>query len=421
MGSLRRFGLRAIAESTGINTLIETGTGLGGSVEWSLRCGFGEVFSVELEPKLYAQSVSKFANKPNVHLREGDSVAFLRTLGTMRSRPKLIFLDAHFAGGADFGLSSYNVSQQAPKSFPLLEEVRALQEVFGPNDVLIVDDARMYQPGLFQLGECPDFARRWHDMDKLEALFEFWSDTHFMSTLDHDHGYFVLAPIAYEEMLPKWLNLLPHDGDLQQFTCHQGIPGVTSISILRRVHDARFATRYFVGDGLDIGGGMDSLALCREFFPLIKHLFVYDQNHGDAQLLQNVPDDSFDFAYSSHCLEHLRNPVEALENWLRVIRPGGALVVQVPDEDLYEQGTWPSRFNSDHKMTFTIGKSSSWSPVSVNVLELINQFVGRAEPLSVALMDHGYRYGLRDGSFDQTRTPAAESAIEFVLRKRAQS
>jgi SAM-dependent methyltransferase len=175
----------------------------------------------------------------------------------------------------------------------------------------------------------------------------------------------------------------------QERTIRSGISGVTSISILRRVHDARFATRYFRGDGIDVGGGIDSIALYQELFPGIRNCFVYDQQHGDAQLLANVRDASFDFLYSSHCLEHLRDPVEALRNWLRVVKPGGHLVVEVPDEDLYEQGHWPSRF------------------------------AGEAQVLSAQLLDQGFRYGLAGRNFDQTRTPSAECGIEFVLRKLA--
>jgi SAM-dependent methyltransferase len=136
--------------------------------------------------------------------------------------------------------------------------------------------------------------------------------------------------------------------------------GVTAISMLRRAHDARFATRYFRGDGIDVGGGWDSLSLCKELFPLIGHVFIYETEHGDAQMLANVGDATFDFLYSSHCLEHLRDPGEALHNWIRVVKPGGFLVIDVPDEDLYEQGIWPSLFNPDHKLTFTIGKAQSW-------------------------------------------------------------
>ncbi|AZG14084.1 MULTISPECIES: class I SAM-dependent methyltransferase [Cupriavidus] len=197
----------------------------------------------------------------------------------------------------------------------------------------------------------------------------------------------------------------------------QNIPGATSISILRRVHDSRYATRYFVGDGLDVGGGIDSIALFAEMFPAMRHVFVFDRQHGDAQYLERVPDASFDFVYSSHCLEHVVDPSVAIRHWIRVVKPGGYLVIQVPDEDLYEQGHWPSRFNSDHKHTFTMFKMRSWSPVSINVLDFVRAISDAVTPLSIFRVDIGVRPSLLDGSFDQTRTPSAECAIEFILQK----
>jgi SAM-dependent methyltransferase len=195
--------------------------------------------------------------------------------------------------------------------------------------------------------------------------------------------------------------------------------GGTSISQQRRAFDARFATRWFVGVGLDVGGGGDSLGLYTELFPGIRKVLLYDKEHGDAGKLDNVDDDSFDFLYSSHCLEHLSDPFEALSNWIRIVKRNGHCIVSVPDEDLYEQGIWPSQFNSDHKVSFTIDKESSWSPVSVNILDLLRSVRSSVRILRIETIDHAYRYRLPSevGVIDQTRTPTTESAIEFVLRK----
>jgi hypothetical protein len=417
MGSLRRFNLRAIRALAGIGALVETGTGTGDSLRWALRCGFDEIHSVEIEESLYLRSSSSFAGNKDVRLHHGNSIDFLAEVAPQIERSKLIYLDAHFAGGADFGISTYQQAVTLAESFPLLGEVAAIRGFLGSNDILIIDDARMYLPGSFQLGECPDFARQWDKSTELESLFEYWSETHVLMVLESDQGYFSLIPKHLEERVPEFLNFLPHDGDQQQFAIQEGVAGVTSISVARRIQDSRFATRYFVGAGLDVGGGRDSLALYREFFPRISSMFVYDACHGDAQELANVPDHAFDFLYSSHCLEHLRDPRIALRNWLRVVKPGGYLVIQVPDEDLYEKGHWPSQFNSDHKLTFTIAKEASWSPVSVNVLDLVRDLLAEASPLSISLIDNGYRYRLQDANFDQTRTPLAEAGIEFILAK----
>jgi SAM-dependent methyltransferase len=204
---------------------------------------------------------------------------------------------------------------------------------------------------------------------------------------------------------PSRLQLLP------------GVQGVTSISIQRRLFDARFATRWFVGAGLDVGGGADSLALFVELFPRIRNVINYDVEQGNAQLLDNVEDNSFDFLFSSHCLEHLDDPFEALGNWIRVVKPDGHLIINVPDEDLYEQGNWPSIFNNTHKSTWTIDKDESWSPVSINAFDLVRRFRDLVRPIKIELIDHGYRVSLWGTGLDQTRTPVAEAAIEIVLQK----
>jgi hypothetical protein len=98
------------------------------------------------------------------------------------------------------------------------------------------------------------------------------------------------------------------------------------------------------------------------------------------------------------------------------LKPGGHLVVTVPEEDLYEQGIWPSNKNLDHKWSFTVWKSSSWSPKSINVLNLLQGLGDAADIRSIRVEDSGYRYSL--GNFDQTLTPTSESAIEFIVRKK---
>src|SRR6266568_4143660 len=140
---------------------------------------------------------------------------------------------------------------------------------------------------------------------------------------------------------------------------------------MRRLAEPGFASRYFVGEGIDIGGGYDPLWNYHELFPFMTACQNWDVDDGDAQQMPDVPDARFDFVHSSHCLEHMADPYVALEHWFRILKPGGHLIVLVPDEDLYEQGVWPSTWNADHKRTFTLYKHESWSPVSTNVFELI--------------------------------------------------
>lgn len=59
----------------------------------------------------------------------------------------------------------------------------------------------------------------------------------------------------------------------------------------------------------------------------------------EATLLEGLPDGAYDFVLSSHCLEHLANPLAALREWQRVTRDGGHLLLILPDP----QGTFDHR------------------------------------------------------------------------------
>lgn len=188
-----------------------------------------------------------------------------------------------------------------------------------------------------------------------------------------------------------------------------------SKSIHRRMSDPNFMRKYFVGSGVDIGGRPDPLSLYAELFPLMTDVKVWDQEDGDAEFMEGVDDGTYDFVSSSHCLEHLHDPFAGMANWLRIVKPGGYLVVIVPDEDLYEQGIFPSTYNHDHKYTFTIYKQTSWSDKSVNVLDLITRLGPDARLEKVEQLNASYRFDLP--RYDQTATPVGECAIEVIIRK----
>ena len=188
-----------------------------------------------------------------------------------------------------------------------------------------------------------------------------------------------------------------------------------SKAVMRRLHDSRFATRYFIGSGIDIGCGPDPISQYSEQFPLMESCRNWDMPDGDAQYLESVDDNTFDFVHSSHCLEHMVDPKTAMTHWLRVLKPNGHLVITIPEEDLYEQGIFPSTNNDDHKWTFTIAKAKSWSNKSINLASFLAEFSDTAQILKIELLDASFRYGLQ--RFDQTLTPIGECAIEFIMRK----
>lgn len=136
------------------------------------------------------------------------------------------------------------------------------------------------------------------------------------------------------------------------------------------------------GEGLDIGAGDDPIA------PTAR---IFDLQDGDAGQIDKFLSGSYDYVFSSHCLEHLVDPPDAIRRWWSLVRPGGHLIVIVPEETLYEQGFWPSIFNDDHKATFRIIEST-WSPVSFRIQDLVAGLDGVLHQ-EVLLQNQGYFQG----------------------------
>ena len=145
--------------------------------------------------------------------------------------------------------------------------------------------------------------------------------------------------------------------------------------------------KYFSGEVLDIGCG-DNL--------VVPTALPFDKKQGDAQnILNHLKPSTFDCVHSSHSLEHMEDVPKALGQWWQLVKPGGVMIIVVPDEDLYEQGVWPSLFNQEHAATFRINKPESWSPVSYDLGELCATLPG-VQLVSLEQQDQGYDYSLQN-------------------------
>ena len=51
----------------------------------------------------------------------------------------------------------------------------------------------------------------------------------------------------------------------------------------------------------------------------------------DAETLSGIADRSLDFVIANHVLEHLEDPIGMLQSLVRVLRPGGVLLLTLPD------------------------------------------------------------------------------------------
>lgn len=164
-----------------------------------------------------------------------------------------------------------------------------------------------------------------------------------------------------------------------------------------------FFTKYIQGKGIDIGHGGT---------PLTEDCDGWEIDNGDATFIDKPPE-SYDWVYSSHVLEHLDNPGEAIQNWWKLVKPNGHLIIAVPDEDIYEDGKWPSVGNPDHRNTFTIHKDKSWSPDSINIMDLVAK-LDRHKIVYVSICDERYNY--QESPHGPTNS-RAERQVEIVVRK----
>ncbi len=84
----------------------------------------------------------------------------------------------------------------------------------------------------------------------------------------------------------------------------------------------RPALKYCKGQGLDIGAG---------YWPLPGSTPIdTDQGLGLNNKLEDIPSNSQDYVFSSHCLEHILDWEITLANWISKIRPGGVLFLYLP-------------------------------------------------------------------------------------------
>lgn len=167
----------------------------------------------------------------------------------------------------------------------------------------------------------------------------------------------------------------------------------------------------FYGKGIDIGSG--DCVSSMDGFPRVEKIEPFDINDGNANYISKYRNvNSYDFVISSHCLEHMVDPMQAIKEWFSLIKEDGHMIITVPDEDMYEHGIFPSLFNHDHKWTFTIYKKNSIHERSINLLNLLT-CLDNCKLISAEIIDDNFDYNSRS---DQT-LGSAECCIEVIIKK----
>lgn len=103
-------------------------------------------------------------------------------------------------------------------------------------------------------------------------------------------------------------------------------------------------------------------------------------------------DNAFDFVANSHVLEHVANPGRQIEEWIRIIRPGGILYMIVPDK----------RFCFDRRREVT------------SLSHLMQEFQDDVDTVSI---DHYRDYIINTNGEDGINRETSESYVEKCYKE----
>lgn len=109
------------------------------------------------------------------------------------------------------------------------------------------------------------------------------------------------------------------------------------------------AFQYLKGEGIEVGAlhaplqvpdsvkvhyvDRMSVSDLRKQYPELGAVGLVEADIVDnGETLSSIADNSWDFVIANHMIEHCQNPIGALENFLRVIKPGGLIYMGVPDK-----------------------------------------------------------------------------------------
>lgn len=126
------------------------------------------------------------------------------------------------------------------------------------------------------------------------------------------------------------------------------------------------AKKYCQGKGLDIGGGKWPLPGAR----------VIENNSDENAYKIKEKNESLDFIFSSHTLEHLENWQQALREWHRVLKPNGILFLYLPHPccQMWQKG---------------VLKQHKWNPDPYNLSNFLEKNL-KMKIIEISFLPDGY-------------------------------
>lgn len=196
MGHVRRFAVEELADSYGITTFVETGTGRGDGLAAVLD-SFDDLLSCEMHSDVWKFVEQRFALMPHVRLFHCQSDVFMADVCRIlpQRAPLMFWLDAHFPG-ADYGYAAFTAEANGDIRLPLQWELQAIVR-YRPHhrDVILIDDARIWLDGPFAHGNVPaDFRAVCPAARNIDFITRAFEKTHHIDVLYEHEGYIRMLP-----------------------------------------------------------------------------------------------------------------------------------------------------------------------------------------------------------------------------------
>lgn len=204
MGFINQFNLSRIIREYNIHYFFETGTWKGDAVAYALQFSFEKIISAEIIPAIADKAKSRFQQEPRVKIIEASSAEALSAELPLLNNNCLFWLDAHFPG-ADAGLVSYDAMKDEDIRLPLEKELTIIQEFRkNYNDILIIDDLRVYEEGPYENGNAPadTLPQKNRDPDFIGRIF---GKSHTIMKTYRNEGYLLLFPKAANRLTKDFL------------------------------------------------------------------------------------------------------------------------------------------------------------------------------------------------------------------------
>jgi predicted SAM-dependent methyltransferase len=133
-----------------------------------------------------------------------------------------------------------------------------------------------------------------------------------------------------------------------------------------------YARKVCVGKGYDIG--------CNRLEWALPNSTPIDLTFGTDALA--LPDETVDYIFSSHCLEHLPNWVDALNHWTSRLRSGGTMFLYLPHRSQKYWHPWNNRkhiHSFDQDIMAEYFDDAGYTKLFISGVDLNSSFMVMAE------------------------------------------